>query len=109
MCSPVGVCLIFLLASLRGWRLTKIDVKAAFLKTGQTQRDVYVPSPCESSDGGKCVWMLLDAAYGLANANDNFKVLSDDLLSIIGFDDTQPLPNSSPKPKLAASLPSRLR
>lgn len=85
MCPPLGFRIIASLASIRKWRLSKIDVKTAFLQTGQAERDVYVVPPTESSDRNKCLWLLLTASYGLVNANAKWQVVSDQTLHKIGF------------------------
>lgn len=59
-------------ASIEKWRLTKIDVRSAFLKTGRAARDVYVVSPRESSNRSYC-WLLLLVSYGLVNANAKWR------------------------------------
>lgn len=66
MCSPTGVRMVLLIASLEKWRLTNADVKAAFIQTVQAQRNVYAIPPKESTDDG-FVWLLITVAYGLAN------------------------------------------
>lgn len=50
MCSPSGLIIVLSVASLKGWRITKADVKAEFLHTGAALRDVYVIPPRESSE-----------------------------------------------------------
>lgn len=45
------------------------DVKAAFLRSGEAKRDVYVRPPCESKMRSSHLWLLTVAAYGLVNAN----------------------------------------
>ena len=69
--------LLISIASLYAWRLSKIDVKSAFLQTGKAERDVYVIPPVESGDRGKCAWLLETASYGLVNANAKWQVHSD--------------------------------
>lgn len=73
------------LASLFKWRLSKIDVKTAFLQTGQATRDVYVITPCERNDRGRSLRLLLAAAYGLINGNEKWQELSEKMLFRIGF------------------------
>lgn len=84
MCSPSGVRIVLSIASLRGWRLSKADVKSAFLQTGKAQRDVYVVPPRESLDR-RNRWLLLTAAYGLVNANAKWQDQSDTLLHELGL------------------------
>lgn len=57
MCSPVGMRILLSTATKQKWRLTKLDVKTAFLQTGQAERDVYVIPPRESDDFGKAIWL----------------------------------------------------
>lgn len=85
MCPPSGFRIIASFASLRKWRLTKLDVKTAFLQTGAANRDVYVVPPQESNDRYKVLWLLLTASYGLVNANAKWQVVSDQALHDIGF------------------------
>lgn len=85
MCPPSGFRIVASIASLRKWQLTKIDVKTAFLQAGKAERDVFVLLPTKSSDRGKCLWLLLTAAYGLVNANAKWQVISDQELHEIGF------------------------
>lgn len=42
MCSPCSVRIVLSPASVKCWRVSNADVKAAFIETGQAQRDVYV-------------------------------------------------------------------
>lgn len=64
MCSPVWMRIILSTAALRRWRLTKLKGKELFRHTDQNERDVYVRTPRESVDKGRCVWLLLTAAMG---------------------------------------------
>lgn len=45
MCSPLGIRVVLSTAAYRSWRIVCIDVKTAFLKTGPTDRSVYVIPP----------------------------------------------------------------
>lgn len=56
ICLSPGFLLVPSAASLENWRLIKIDIKTAFLQTGNAERDVHV-SPIESQDSGKCMWL----------------------------------------------------
>lgn len=40
MCFPIGIRTFLSNASLKGWRLSKHDVKTAFLQSGPEQRDL---------------------------------------------------------------------
>lgn len=53
-CAPTGVGVLLSIAPIYMWRITKVDVKSAFLQTGHAQRDVYdVPRPLgESKERG---------------------------------------------------------
>ena len=84
MCSPTVVRIILAIASIKGWILTKADVKAAFLQTGQALRDVYVIPPRECPDKD-IYWLLLAAAYGLVNANAKWQNQSDELFILLGL------------------------
>lgn len=70
MCSPVGIPRVLMSTlALPGWTIHKVDVKSAFISTGQAWRDVYIIPPLESPDRWKVLWLLLTAAYGNVNAN----------------------------------------
>lgn len=45
MCSPAGVRIVLSIAYLKNWVVTKADVKAAFLQTGEALRDVFTIPP----------------------------------------------------------------
>lgn len=85
MCPPSSLRIIASIASLCKWRLTKIYVKTAILKTGEAQRDVYVFPPFESSDLDRHLWLLLTVTYGLENANAKWQVAFDQMRLDIGF------------------------
>lgn len=48
MRSPCGVRIVLSIASIKGWRITKDDVKAAFLQTVMAHRDICVNPSRES-------------------------------------------------------------
>ena len=85
MCAPMGVRLLISIAAVKKWRITKVDVKSAFLQTGAAERQVFVIPPGESKDRFKSLWLLLTASYGLVNANAKFQALADDLLLDLGL------------------------
>lgn len=85
MCPLTGFRIVASIPFLRRWRITKIDVKNAFLHTGIASRDVYVDPPTESSDRKTYLWLLLTASYCLVNANAKWPVVSDQALLDIGF------------------------
>lgn len=93
MCSPVGMLILLSTVTDNKWYIVKLDVKTSFLKTGKAMRYVYVIPLHESADSGKFVWLLLAAAYGLVNANDNWQVLFDSLLIEIGFTQSPTIPH----------------
>lgn len=70
---------------MKKWKISKLDVKSAFLQTGNAHRDVYVRPLRESTDRFKCLWLLLTASYGMVNANAKFQVQSEELLLSIGL------------------------
>lgn len=45
MCYPSGLRIVLSIGSLKGCRITKADVKAAFIQTGIALLDVYVIPP----------------------------------------------------------------
>ena len=85
MCDPTGVRVLISNATVRKWRISKVDVKSAFLQTGPAERSVYVIPPLVSEDRFRSVWLLLAASYGLVNANAKFQVQSDNLLLDLGM------------------------
>lgn len=91
MCAPTFVRILLSLSTMFKWRLTKIDVKSAFLQTGSAERDVYVRPPHESAIKSH-YWLLLTAAYGLVNANAKWQVLSDSLFCDIGLTQLRHVP-----------------
>lgn len=52
MCSLACMRIILRIASLLPLRLTKIDVKFAFLQTGRAERKAYVHAPPEFGERG---------------------------------------------------------
>ena len=83
-CPPLGIRMLFSLCSLFRWYITKIDVKGAFLQSGEASRKVYVvpPQECENK---KFVWLLTVATYGLVNANAKWQMHSDQTLINLGL------------------------
>lgn len=69
MCPPYGFHIIASTIPLCRWRLNKIDVKTAFLQTGDAQRHVYVTLSVDNDGSDKCLWLPLTASYGLFKAN----------------------------------------
>lgn len=67
------------------WTLAKIDFTAAFLQSGEAQRDVYVVPPKECAHRTKLYWILLSATYGLVNASAKWQEELDTFFSSIGF------------------------
>ena len=57
MCAPMGIRLLISIATIYKWRLTKVDVKSAFLQTGAAERQVFVIPPRESSDRFRSSWL----------------------------------------------------
>lgn len=64
MCPPLGFRIVLTISAINSWIIFRADVKAAFIKTGETSRDVYVCPPRESKDR-RHYWLLLAAVYGL--------------------------------------------
>lgn len=85
LCSTVGMRIFQSTATLRRGRLTNFDVKTGFIDTGQAERDVYGIPPREPADKGRCVLLLSTASYGLINAIAKWEVLSDSILTDMGF------------------------
>lgn len=85
MCAPTGVLLLLSLATLLQWRISKADVKSAFLQTGPAENPVYVRPPYEIQDKRRFYWLLQAAAYGLVNGNAKWHTQSDHLLLSLGL------------------------
>ncbi|PXF41606.1 hypothetical protein BWQ96_08672 [Gracilariopsis chorda] len=84
-CPPVGIHILFSIASIRQWVLAKIDFKSAFLQTGFATREVCMVQPRECTSRYRFYWLLLTAAYGFVNASAKWQQLSDNLLRSLGF------------------------
>lgn len=84
MCSPVGIRKVLAIAAIKKWKVTKSDVKAAFLKSGPAQRDVYVRPPRESKDKIH-YWLFLVETNGLVNFNTKFQEQSHDIILNLGL------------------------
>lgn len=70
--SPTAIGIVSVIAAVRRWRLAKADVNAAFLQTGLADRDLNA-RPLRESNNRRLHWLLIDAAYGLVNANAKFQ------------------------------------
>lgn len=79
MCPLLEFRNILTLSAINSWIIVRADVKAAFLKTGEASRDVYVRPPREFKDRRR-YWLLLAAVHGLVNSNATFQTQADDLL-----------------------------
>lgn len=106
-CPPIGMRILFSLASMLLWTLMKIDFESAFLQTGPAKRSVYVVPPKECAV--RCFyWLLLTAAYGLVNANAKWQEMSDNLLFDIGFVQVVYVPQLFYMPSPDSDLPMAL-
>ena len=83
-CPPVGIRILLSLATIYRWIVAKIDFKSAYLQT-EAERNVYIVPPRECKTRYQQYWLLLSAAYGLANAGAKWQQLSDDVLRASGF------------------------
>lgn len=92
ICSQVGMSISISITSLFSWRLSKVDVKSAFLYTGHSDIDVYVVLPTWIHDRGSFPWLLSTAASDLFNANGKWKFHSYTMLLDFGFFKAPPLP-----------------
>lgn len=84
MCSLASVRIVLSVAPLQKEMLVKVDVKSAFLQSGNARRDVYVIPPRESTNGS-LYWLLLSAAYSLVIAKAKWQEKSDGLLYELGL------------------------
>ena len=64
--------LLMLLANLKGWTVSSLDVEAAFLQTETTDRDIYVYPPKEAKEEPGKVWRLIRPVYGTKDASRAF-------------------------------------
>lgn len=85
-CPPTDLRIMESIASLNKWTVHKADVTAAFLQTGLAKIDVYVRSPLEIRYKVDYIWLLMTAAYGLANSNPKWKNQSDHVLLDYGME-----------------------
>ena len=90
-CPPIGIRVLFSICQLHRWHLTKIDIKGAFLQSGNAQRDVYVIPPRECQDR-QFIWLLTVATYGLVNANSKWQIHSDQTFFDLGLHTTVFIP-----------------
>ena len=91
-CPPTGLRILESIASLFSWKIHRADVKAAFLQTGEAQRNVYVRPPKESQMKSTHLWLLLTAAYGLVNANAKWQNQSDNVMLDIRLQQSSHVP-----------------
>lgn len=84
MCPPAGFRIVTSIATLMKWRLTKIDIKTAFLQSGKAERDVFVALNRKVLTMA-ILWALLTSAYGLMNSNAKLQNISDQVLVNIIF------------------------
>lgn len=91
-CPPTGIRTVQSIATLKRWKLVLGDVKSAFLKTGEAERDVYVKPPQESKMRTSHVWLLMVAAYGLVNSNAKWQHKSDQALINLGLSQSKHIP-----------------
>ena len=90
-CPPIGIRVLFSVCQLYRWHLSKIDIKGAFLQSGNAQRDVYVIPPRECYDR-QFIWLLTVATYGLVNANSKWQIHSDQTFFDLGLHTTVFIP-----------------
>lgn len=67
--------------SLLGRRLTRVDVKRAFLQTASFIIQVYAISPRQYADQQNPLWLLNGASYVLLNASAKLQSQPDSLLN----------------------------
>lgn len=84
MCPLIGVRILLSTCALRRWFVTKVDIKGAFLQSGEESRDVYYKAPRKRSTKS-FYWLLLVALYGLVNANAKWQLSSDSTLLSLGI------------------------
>lgn len=84
MCPPLGIRVVSSTATIRKWHCVRTGAESAFMKTGQSQRDVYVYTAAESRFRNM-LWLLVVAAYGLVNSISKWQKQSDDAFIALGL------------------------
>lgn len=85
MCALMGVRTLIFAVNVRKWRLSRVDLKSAFLQTGAAERSANIVPAWQSADRFRCLWLLLTASDGLVNAKAKFQVQSGVLLLDLGL------------------------
>ena len=66
-----NINILLVVAATEGWTITTSDVTAAFLQSGQIERDIFVKPPCERRVPGM-IWKLKKTVYGVKDASRGF-------------------------------------
>ena len=66
-----NINILLVVAATEGWTITTSDVTAAFLQSGQIERDIFVKPPCERRVPGM-IWKLKRTVYGVKDASRGF-------------------------------------
>lgn len=91
-CPATGIRTVQSIASLKTWKLVLGDLKAALLKTGQAERDIFVRPPQECKMRTSHVWFIMVADYGLVNATEKCQHKSDQALITLGHTQSKHIP-----------------
>jgi transposase InsO family protein len=83
---------ILAMSVIKKWSLFKVDVKGAFLQSGDSPRDVYVRVPKSVDNDSMSLWHLNVLAYGLVDAPRQWQLRSDKVLSELGFESSKIFP-----------------
>lgn len=84
MCPPVVICISLTISTIKGWHVTRIDVKSGFLQTGPAGHEIHVKLPRVSQFKNE-LWLLLVEAHGLPNSNAKWKIKSDESFQLLGL------------------------
>ena len=66
-----NINILLVVAATEGWTITTSDVTAAFLQSGQIERDIFVRPPPERKVPGM-IWKLKRTVYGVKDASRGF-------------------------------------
>jgi len=66
--SKTNIRLLLMMASYKKWKITAMDVEAAFLQTEKAERDIFVYPPAEAGLPAGKIWRLLKPVYGTRDA-----------------------------------------
>ena len=66
-----NINILLVVAATEGWTITTSDVTAAFLQSGEIERDIFIKPPVERRVPG-IIWKLKRTVYGMKDASRGF-------------------------------------